>query len=107
MSTVIIENNQGNRFDLLLDGAPAGHITFTCADGVMDIQSTVVDPSFNGKGLGMRLVRHALDVAKIRKLSVIPTCTFVPKVILRHQDMYLDLVKAGDRERFGLPTESS
>lgn len=109
MSTVIVENVQGTRFDLLLDDQPAGHLTFFTSNGAMDIQSTVVDSAFSGKGLGVRLVRHALDVAKIRHLSVVPTCPFVPKVILKYPDLYLDLVQMSDRERFGLPvpTEQS
>ena len=72
----------------------------------MDITSTVVDPAFGGRGLGARLVRHALDVARIRNLSVIPTCPFVPKVILSHRELYLDLVATDKRSKFGLPNEN-
>lgn len=105
MPIAIVGNEKGNRFDLLVDDVAAGHLSFTISGSTMDITSTVVDSAFGGQGLGIRLVRHALDVAKIRHLSVLPTCPFVPKVILRYRDLYLDLVQESDRERFGLPPD--
>ena len=52
---------------------------------------TEVLPSFEGKGLGARLVAGALDDIRARGLRVVPFCPFVRAYIRRHPD-YADLV---------------
>jgi hypothetical protein len=46
-------------------------------------------------------VRGALDVARSRRLAVLPECDFMRGWIEKHPD-YVDLVPADERARFGL-----
>jgi len=50
-------------------------------DRTVDYISTFVPASLRGRGLGERLVRHALDWARAHGQTVIPTCTFVRKIV--------------------------
>jgi predicted GNAT family acetyltransferase len=60
---------------------------------------TEVEAGYEGKGVGSRLARFALDDARERGLGVVPLCPFIKGWIERHQD-YADLVHA-------LPTGSA
>lgn len=62
---------------------------------VYDFRSTLVPPHLRGRGIGTKLVLHALDWARREKLRVIPSCPFVAGVIERHPE-YGDLVYVGD-----------
>jgi uncharacterized protein len=58
-----------------------------------------------GQGLGVVLVRKALDAASADSMLVVPVCGFVRDFIKRHPT-YVDLVPSDERERFGLPSTS-
>jgi predicted GNAT family acetyltransferase len=62
---------------------------------------TVIDPAFEGRGLGSVLARGALDAAREAGQSVLPCCPFIRGSIQRHPD-YADLVPAERRAEFGL-----
>ncbi len=52
---------------------------------------TVIDPAFEGQGMGSRLVKAALDDVRQRGERVVPQCAFVADYIRRHP-AYADLV---------------
>lgn len=52
---------------------------------------TEVPEELEGRGIGSRLARHALETARDRGLDVWPDCPFVAAYIRRHPE-YLDLV---------------
>ena len=52
---------------------------------------TETEPGYEGKGVGSRLARTALDDARTRGLGVVPLCPFIKGWIERHPD-YADLV---------------
>lgn len=62
---------------------------------------TGVPEALEGKGVGSRLVRFALDQARERGLKVWPDCPFVAAYIRRHPE-YLDLVDEAFPGRAGL-----
>lgn len=68
-----------------------GYLSYQLADGVLDLQHTVVDPSMRGQGLGGRLVEAAMVHARQEQLSVRPTCPFIPSWIAEHPE-HQDLV---------------
>jgi len=68
-----------------------GVLQYSLADGVIDLQHTVVQRSAGGRGVGSSLVVAALEHARAEGLRVVPTCPFVPAVIARHPE-YADLV---------------
>jgi predicted GNAT family acetyltransferase len=47
---------------------------------------TEVPPADEGKGVGSRLVRAALDDARRRGLKIVPACSFVFDFVRRHPE---------------------
>jgi predicted GNAT family acetyltransferase len=47
---------------------------------------TEVPPADEGKGVGARLVRAALDDARQRGFKIVPACSFVAAFIRRHPE---------------------
>jgi uncharacterized protein len=52
---------------------------------------TVVPAELEGRGIGSRLVRGALDLVRDQGLKVVPQCAFVRAYIQRHPE-YRDLL---------------
>ena len=59
-------------------------------DTTLDYTSTFVPPELRGRGVGERLVLHALDWARAEGRRVVPTCWFVGKMLDQHPE-YADL----------------
>jgi predicted GNAT family acetyltransferase len=47
---------------------------------------TAVPPADEGKGIGARLVRAALDDARQRGFKIVPACSFVAAFVRRHPE---------------------
>ena len=92
---IAVQDNPGeSRYELVLDEQVVGEILYRPAPDHVVLLHTEVLPSFEGKGLGARLVGGALDDIRARGLHVIPACPFVRSYIRRHPD-YADLVVRG------------
>jgi predicted GNAT family acetyltransferase len=79
----------------------AGFIEYKLRGTDMAILHTIVDPAFEGQGVGSILVKDALDAARAEQWDVLPYCPFVQSYIRKHPE-YQDLVPAGRRVAFGL-----
>jgi predicted GNAT family acetyltransferase len=90
--TDVVDNPDRSRFEIAVDGKPAGLATYRLRPGVITFLHTEIDDAYEGQGLGGKLVRAALDSARQRGLRVIPSCPFVKSWIERHPD-YADLVR--------------
>jgi uncharacterized protein len=90
-----------SRFEILVDGAVAGFAEYRRTSSSVSFTHTVVDPAFEGRGLGSVLARDVLDASREAGLTVLPFCPFIRSYIKRHP-AYLDLVPAGRRAEFGL-----
>jgi len=89
---IAVQDNPGeSRYELLLDEQVVGEILYRSAPDHVVLLHTEVLPSFEGKGLGARLVAGALDDIRARGLRVVPFCPFVRAYIRRHPE-YADLV---------------
>jgi predicted GNAT family acetyltransferase len=84
---VVRDNPQAGRYELLVDGRLAGLATYVLSDGVMTILHAEVQPRFEGRGLGSRLARFALDDARRRGLLVVPRCPFIAAYVARHPEL--------------------
>jgi uncharacterized protein len=89
------------RYELSLDGEVVGFTAYRARPGLIAFIHTEVEQSVQGRGLGDRLIRFALDDARARGLAVLPFCPFVKAFIERNRE-FETLVPAAYRERFGL-----
>ena len=101
MEISVVDNRQAGRFELHVDGEVAGSLAYERAGDVVSFLELTTDLRRAGQGLGLVLVRRALDLAGAQGWSVLPVCPFVRDFIHRHP-VYLDLVPAEQREPFGL-----
>jgi len=84
------DNPAQQRFELDADGGTAVAY-YTLAPGVITFTHTEVPPELNGRGIGSRLARGALETVRRRGLKVIPKCPFMSAYIGRHPE-YSDLL---------------
>lgn len=95
------DNPDESRYEILVDSAPAGHMSYVRHGPRADFVHTEIDSEHEGRGLASTLIRAALDDARRRDWQVLPYCKFVAAFIGKH-DEYRELVPAGERARFGL-----
>jgi uncharacterized protein len=88
---VVADSPESARYEIRLDGERAGFVTYRLTPGVITFLHAEVPPELEGRGLGTRLVRDALDDARARALAVRPLCPFVADFIKRNP-AYADLV---------------
>jgi predicted GNAT family acetyltransferase len=89
---IAVQDNPGeSRYELLLDDHVVGEALYRSAPDHIVLLHTEVLPSFEGRGLGARLVAGALDDIRARGLRVVPFCPFVRAYLRRHPE-YADLV---------------
>jgi predicted GNAT family acetyltransferase len=102
VKTEVVNRPEAHRYELLADGKVAGFVEYQLSPGEILFIHTEIDEAYEGKGLASVLVRHVLDDARERGLSVLPLCPFLRGWISRHED-YLDLVPATARHKYNLP----
>lgn len=90
-----------DRYEVSLDGEVVGFSAYRARPGLIAFIHTEVDARLEGRGLGDRLIRFALEDARARGLAVLPFCPFVKAFIERHRE-FEALVPDTYREQFGL-----
>ncbi|MGI8526974.1 MAG: GNAT family N-acetyltransferase [Pseudolabrys sp.] len=87
---MVRDNPALSRFELDADG----HVAFneyTLEGNVLTLRHTEVPKALEGRGIGSRLAKEVLDLARSRGLKVVPRCPFINSWIGKHPD-YADLV---------------
>ncbi|MCP2013253.1 putative GNAT family acetyltransferase [Deinococcus sp. HSC-46F16] len=97
----VVNNEAENRYELREGDEVLGFAEYRPAGQALMFSHTEIDPAHEGKGLGSRLVRGALDDARAQGREVVPMCPFVASYIREHRE-YVDLVQPGQRGVFGL-----
>ena len=100
----VVEVPERSRFEVRVDGEVAGYSEYRRRPGLIAFIHTLIDPRFEGQGLGSKLVREALSEARSEGLSILPICPFVRGYIASHSE-YHDLVPEGMRATFDLPAD--
>lgn len=91
MALQVVDVPENNRWEAHDGEELAGAAVYRLRPGRIVFTHTVVDPAFEGRGVGSALVRTALDDARAKGLSVVPLCPFFRGWIDHHPD-YADLV---------------
>ena len=99
--TTVVDRPEAGRFEALVDGKVAGFAEYRRRGPSVAFTHTVVEPEFEGRGVGSALARGALDAVRAEGASVLPFCPFIRSWIERHPD-YAALVPADRRAQFGL-----
>lgn len=90
--TEIVQNNPARkRYELEAEGHLAATY-YELSDGVITFVHTEVPKELEGKGIGSKLIKGALDQVRAAGLKVIPQCPFVKAYIEKHTE-YADLLK--------------
>ena len=87
----VVDNKERRRYEARLGGVLAGVLAYSVKDGVAVMPHTLVEPRFEGRGIGARLAKAALDDARERGLKVSPQCWYVAWYIEKNPE-YADLV---------------
>jgi uncharacterized protein len=91
MTVALRDNPDEDRYEIAVDGRVAGYSEYRSRPGLITFTHTLVEPAYEGQGLGSRLARYVLDDARRRGLMVRPVCPFIRAYIEGH-DEYQDLV---------------
>ena len=89
------------RYEAQAGGATLGYVEYrTDADGARVFTHTVVQPEYEGQGVGGFLARGVLDAARAEGRLVVPECSFIAAYLRRHPDD-LALVRPDARQALG------
>ena len=86
MTTEVTKHDDPARYEIAVDGEPAGLARFVDVDGRRVFFHTEVDDSRAGQGLGGTLVRRSLESTRAEGLRVVAVCPFVKKYVSTHEE---------------------
>jgi uncharacterized protein len=95
-SARVFDNADAGRWEARVGDDLAGFLAYVLRPGEVTLIHTEVDPAFEGRGIGSRLARTALEDARERGIRVVPECPFVRAYLRRHPE-HRDLVRRPDR----------
>ena len=88
----VVDHPQAHRYEARdRDGTVLGFSQYRLHDDVVVFTHTEVDDEREGRGVGSRLVRGALDDVRAGGRTIRPLCPFVKEYVDRHPE-YADLV---------------
>ena len=87
MATEVTHDRVENRYEISLDGKPAGSLSYQINGDKIEFVSTFVNPALRGKNLAAIVTKHALDeVREEGKYKVVPICSYTVKYFEMHPD---------------------
>jgi predicted GNAT family acetyltransferase len=89
----VTDNESLERYELRADGEVLGFAAYRLRyDGAVVFTHTEIDEAHEGRGLGGRLARGALEDVRAAGRAVVPRCPFIKGYIDRHPE-FQDLVR--------------
>lgn len=86
MTYDIRNNEEESRFETTVDG----QVAFAAYDledpDRIVFTHTIVPEALSGRGIANQLVKHGLEHAREKKLTVVPQCSFVAAYVQRHPE---------------------
>lgn len=83
-----INNETKGFFKAVEDEKEAGRMTYSWAgENKFIIDHTEVNPEFNGKGVGKKMVLAAVEYARENNLTIIPLCPFAKSVFDKTEEI--------------------
>ena len=82
---MVTNNRKDNRFELEVDGETA-LAAYRQHEGTISFTHTEVPVALEGRGVGSRLIKGALDQARADGLKVEPLCSFVRHYMETHPE---------------------
>lgn len=73
------------KFSLLQDSGEAGYLTYRIENGSWDIDHTVINPAYRGKGLARVLVEAAAAEAAKQNVALTASCDYAAAVLAKRQ----------------------
>ncbi len=90
---VVVDHREAHRYEArAADGTVLGFSQYRLAGDTVVFTHTEVDDDQEGRGVGSRLVRGALDDVRAGGRRIRPLCPFVKAYVDRHPE-YADLVE--------------
>ncbi|WP_406206483.1 GNAT family N-acetyltransferase [Kitasatospora sp. NBC_01560] len=86
MTVTVRDAEADSRFEAWTGDTLAGFAEYMRSDHLVVFPHTVVEPAFEGQGIGGALARAALDDARRRGLPVLATCPFIKAWMVRHPE---------------------
>jgi predicted GNAT family acetyltransferase len=93
----LLNNEATRRWEVRQGDEVIAYAEYRATADRMIFTHTVVRPEFEGRGIGSRLARTALDDAVARGLRITPYCPFIRAYLRRHPDygQWVDLPPPG------------
>jgi predicted GNAT family acetyltransferase len=90
----VIRDPSRNRWEARVSGVLAGVLAYRSDDGWTVLEHTEVDAAFEGRGVGSRLARTALEEIRGAGGRVVVECPFVRAWLRRHHE-FDDIIGPG------------
>ena len=85
-NSTVRHDKGANRYVLEVDGKELGFAEYRPDGDRRAFVHTEVDDSLEGKGMGSKLIREALDDTRKDGKRIVPLCSFVASYVERHPD---------------------
>jgi len=82
----VTNNPERSRYEVAVGGVRAAYSTYELEAGRVLVTHTVVRPQFEGRGIGSRLAKFAVEDIRGRGLRIKPVCTFTRSWLRRHPE---------------------
>lgn len=81
-----VNNEAASRWEARLDGEVAGYSEYRKRPGRMVFTHTVVEPQYEGRGVGSGLAKAALDATVAAQQRIVAYCPFISAYLRRHHE---------------------
>lgn len=105
MAATVRNNPDRRRYEIEVDGEPAGFASYRLRPGQVVFTHTEITPGHEGQGLGGLLARGALDAVRAAGLKAVPVCPFIARYLAKHPE-YADLAAEESHDATGSDASS-